>query len=355
MSNRDLVVIGGSAGAMQPLKEILRALPPDLPAAVAIVLHVPATSTGIFATVAGAATALPVSHAEDGDLVQPGHVYLAPPDRHLLLLDGRIRLGKGPRENLVRPAIDPLFRSVALSGGPRAIGVILSGKLNDGASGLAAIKACGGIALVQTPQDAEASDMPLAALEASPVDLSAPAAELASAIVRYASEAPGKARPPPPALRLEVEIAAGASVNPKEIAKYASPVGFTCPDCGGVLSEMDGERPIRFRCQVGHAYTGRAALQKQEGEVDEAMRVALRIIEERAELVDRMGRDARKAGRQGMAEMYDERAREYRRYAESLREAVLARMEMVDEGSETQAEEDMTATEVRGDSDPSGL
>lgn len=344
MANRDLVVIGGSAGSTTPLKEILRGLPADLPAAVAIVLHIPADSTGIFATVASAASALPVKHAEDGVEIQRGTIYLAPPDRHLLAIDGRLRLGTGPRENLVRPAIDPLFRSAALSYGPRTTGLILSGMLNDGASGLAAIKRCGGIALVQSPRDSIASDMPLAALEATPVDLSAGPQEIAAAIVRYAHEAPGPAKPAPSGLRLDVEIAAGGKISSEELAKIATPIAITCPDCGGVLSQLNGEHPLRFRCQVGHAFSGRALLGAQEGQVDEAMRVALRIIEERAELVGRMGHDAAQIGRKGMAELYERRAAEYRSYAESLREAVLMKMEM---GEQPEGGE-VLRTEVRG-------
>jgi two-component system chemotaxis response regulator CheB len=354
MANRDLVVIGGSAGATQPLKEILRALPADLPAAVVVVLHVPATSVGIFATVAAAASTLPVSHAEDGALLERGRVHLAPANRHLLVIDGRLKLGTGPRENLARPAIDPLFRSAALSAGARAIGVILSGKLNDGASGLAAIKERGGIALVQAPQEASERDMPLAALETTPVDLSAKASDIASAILGYTRGQPSAERPASRELRLEVEIAAGSRIGLTDLPDLAKPVAITCPDCGGVLSEIEAGHPLRFRCQVGHAYTGQALMRRQEGRVDEAMRVALRIIEERAELVSRMKDDATKAGRSGMALMYDERAREYREYAESLREAVLARLDIVN-GHPEDMEGSAPAAEVFGPSEDSGV
>jgi two-component system chemotaxis response regulator CheB len=170
---RDIVVVGGSAGSIAPLKTILAKLPTDFPAAIIVVIHVPAQSTGVFVTVAFAVTALPVRNASDGDKVMPGTIYLPPPDRHLLVINGTFRLGHGPRENLVRPAIDPLFRSAALEYDPRCVEVILSGMLNGGASGLATIKDAGGIALVQTPKDAEYADMPLAALETTPVDLSA--------------------------------------------------------------------------------------------------------------------------------------------------------------------------------------
>jgi two-component system chemotaxis response regulator CheB len=330
MPNRDLVVIGGSAGAIPPLTAILRALPAGLPAAVMAVIHAPAESKGMFRTIAAAASAMPVKEAEDGMIIERGTIYVARADRHLLVMGGQLHLGRGPRENLVRPAIDPLFRSAALAAGPRVIGVILSGMMNDGASGLAAIKACGGIALVQAPHHASASEMPLAALEASPVDLSAPAEELAPAIQRYVNEAPGPARVGPPGLKLDVDIAAGASTHSDDLQAIATAATLTCPECGGVLSEISDDRPLRFRCQVGHAFSAQALLRKQEGQVDEAMRVALRIIEERTTLVERMGRDALQAGRQRMAEMYDRRAAEYRGYAESLREAVLLRMEAAD-------------------------
>jgi two-component system chemotaxis response regulator CheB len=164
MGNRDIIVIGGSSGATAPLRTILGALPEDLPAAVFIVLHIPARSLGILATVASAAGRLPVHPATDGIPITPGNVYLGVPDHHLIVAGGHIRLGRGPRENMARPAIDPLFRSAAASYGSRVIGVVLSGFLNDGPSGLEAIKRCGGVAVVQDPADAIADEMPRSAL-----------------------------------------------------------------------------------------------------------------------------------------------------------------------------------------------
>src|SRR5437660_1385585 len=178
MSNRDIIVIGGSAGATAPLKTILTNLPPDLPAAVLVVLHIPARGIGILSSVASSATKLPVRQAEEGMRIESGHVYLAAPDRHLLVLDNHVMLGRGPRENMVRPAIDALFRSAALQFGPRVIGVVLSGLLSDGAAGLDAIKRCGGMALVQDPADAISAEMPQRALEATVADFCVPAARL---------------------------------------------------------------------------------------------------------------------------------------------------------------------------------
>ncbi|ACL58662.1 chemotaxis protein CheB [Methylobacterium nodulans] len=323
MSNRDIIVIGGSSGATAPLKMVLGALPENLPAAVFIVLHMPARSLGILATVVSAAGRLPVRPAADGMAIQPGTIYLGVPDHHLILTEGMIRLGRGPRENMVRPAIDPLFRSAAAAYGPRVIGLLLSGFLNDGTSGLEAIKRCGGLALVQDPLDAIADEMPRSALSAVSVDLTAPSARLGDVLSDLVREKAGPRLPVPPEIRLEVDIAAGERVDSEVLRRFADPVALTCPHCSGVLSQVRGAKPLRFRCQVGHAVTAEVAAKEQEAAIDEALRVALRIIEERAELVQRMAEDGRAAGRLAIAEMYEERAIEYRRYADTIRRAVL--------------------------------
>ncbi len=323
MSNRDIIVIGGSAGATGPLKEILGRLPVDIPAAIFIVLHIPSHGIGILSTVAAAAGKLPVREAESGMIIENGHVYLAAPDHHLLLAPNHIMLGRGPRENMVRPAIDPLFRSAALHYGPRVIGVVLSGLLSDGAAGLTAVKRCGGMALVQDPKDAIADEMPLRALESTTVDLCVPSARIGDVLSDLVREAPGASFPIPPEIRLEVEIAAGERIGSDNLVPVANPAALTCPSCGGVLSQLKAGPPLRFRCQVGHAYTADALAKEQEGRVDEALRVALRIIEERAELVQRMAEDGRQSGRRAVAEMYDSRAAEYREYADMIRRVVL--------------------------------
>lgn len=191
MANRDIIVIGGSSGATIPLKAILGTLPADLPAAVFVILHIPPRSTGILATVASAAGPLAVVQVEDEMPITPGKVYLAAPDHHMLLGHDVIRLGRGPRENMARPAIDPLFRSAALSYGARVIGVVLSGLLSDGAAGLNAIKRCGGVALVQDPADAIADEMPRRAAEATTVDLSVRGVLLGDVLADLSREEPG--------------------------------------------------------------------------------------------------------------------------------------------------------------------
>jgi two-component system chemotaxis response regulator CheB len=323
MSNRDIIVIGGSAGATPPLKQILGSLPRDLPAAIFIVLHIPAQGIGILSTVASAAGKLPVRQAENGMVIENGHVYLGAPDHHLLIFENHIMLGRGPRENMARPAIDPLFRSAALHYGPRVIGVVLSGLLSDGAAGLNAIKRCGGFTLVQDPKDAIADEMPLHALEATTVDFCVTGARIGDVLSDLAREMPGAALPIPPDIRLEVEIAAGERIGSDKLTSLADPAALTCPSCGGVLSEIRSSHPLRFRCQVGHAYTADALAKEQEGRVDEALRVALRIIEERAELVHRMAEDGRMSGRLALAQMYMTRAAEYRQYADMIRRVML--------------------------------
>jgi two-component system chemotaxis response regulator CheB len=321
--NRDILVIGGSAGATGPLKAILGSLPVDLPAAVFIVIHIPARSLGILATVTAAATLLPVHAAVDGMAIERGHVYLAVPDHHMILSHGQIRLGRGPRENMSRPAIDPLFRSAAVAYGPRVVGVLLSGLLNDGTAGLEAVQRCGGFTVVQDPDDAIADEMPRSAASAITVDLSVPSTRLGDVLWDVVNQPAGPGAPVPPELRIEIDIAAGERVDSGIMRKIATPVALTCPDCGGVMSMVDGSKPLRFRCQVGHAHTAEGLASLQEGAIDEALRVALRIVEERAELVQRMAKDSRKSGYAALAQMYEDRAIEYRTQSDTIRRAVL--------------------------------
>ena len=321
-ARKDIIVIGGSAGSSGVLKRLLADLPRELPASVFVSTHIPAHSPSLLAEILAGGAALPVAQAIDGQPIERGRVYVAAPDRHMLLIDSTVRLGAGPRENMVRPSIDPLFRSAALSYGSRTVGVVLSGMLNDGASGLNAIKSVGGTAVVQHPLDAEADQMPLAALEATDVDHVAPAADLGRLLSAIADSEAGPLRTAPEHLLLEVEIAAGARLGSDALRQIATPSALSCPDCHGVLSEVNGAKPLRYRCQIGHAHTAET-LAANIGEVDEAIRVAMRVMEERVTLAERMALDARQTGRHAVAELYDERAKEYRRYASTLREAAV--------------------------------
>lgn len=324
---RDIIAIGGSTGSAAVLKRIVGGLPADLPASVFVTTHMPSHGAGFLADVLGASGVLPVSEAIDGQPVERGRIYVAAPDRHLLLIGETIRLGPGPRENMARPAIDPLFRSAALSFGGRVVGVVLTGMLNDGASGLAAIKARGGTTVAQHPLDAEADQMPLAALEATEVDYVAAADDLAPTLLQIVGTPVGASLPATDTLRLEVEIAAGARLGSAHLRELGEPSALSCPECQGVLSEINGTRPLRYRCQIGHGFTAEF-LASRIDDVDEAIRVAMRIMEERVTLVERMARDARETGRRAVADLYDARADEYRRYAATLRDAAVSSMNM---------------------------
>ncbi|MBV9931796.1 MAG: chemotaxis protein CheB [Alphaproteobacteria bacterium] len=327
MAKKDIIVIGGSAGSSGVLRRLFTDLPADLPASLFVSTHMPAHSSGYLADALDRVAAFPVAEAVDGQPVERGRAYVAAPDRHLMVLNGVVRLADGPRENMARPAVDPLFRSAALTYGPRAVGVILSGMLNDGASGLAAIKACGGTAVVQHPLDAEADQMPTFAMEAVIPDHVAAADGLAPLLTEIAATDAGAGEPATDDLILEVEIAMGARLGAHRLASVSQPSALSCPDCHGVLSEMNEARPLRYRCQIGHAYTAEALASHTE-EIDAAVRIAMRMMEERVTLVTRMAEDARRSGRSAVAELYESRAEEYSRYAATLREAAVLSLRM---------------------------
>jgi two-component system, chemotaxis family, protein-glutamate methylesterase/glutaminase len=324
MSTRKMIAVGGSLGGIDAAKQLFAALPKDFPAAVFTTIHVGASGLNAIAEVLGSGSTIPVKTAVDGESVQVGQIYVAPADHHLLVLQNVVRLGRGPRENMARPAIDPMLRSVGISCGGSAIGVVLSGQLNDGAAGLADLKRCGGLAVVQNPSDAEAGDMPLAALNAVDVDYRAPAADLGALLMRLVEESAGPPIAPPAEIRLEVDIALGRPVGTEATATIATPVPLTCPQCSGVLSEIKRGPPLRFRCQVGHAFTAEALEAERESTIDEAIRVSLRIIEERAVLMEKMAQDARRSGRTGVVPDYERRGHEYRAHADTLRRALLS-------------------------------
>lgn len=333
---RDIVVIGGSLGSTTVLRQILHGIPPDLPAAILVATHIPSGSVGYLPDALKRGTALHVNQAIDGQPVEQGRVYVAPADRHLLLVNGAILLGTGPRENMARPAIDPLFRSAALAYGPRVIGLILTGLLNDGAAGLHAVKAAGGVAMVQHPLDAEADGMPRAALDAVEVDHVGRIAELPRLLAAAVGTEAGPAAPPSPELELEVTIAAGRRLGSDRLRRIGTPTALTCPHCQGVLSEVKGSGPLRYRCQIGDAFTAEAVMAARDTTIRDAVRIAMRLMEERTELVTRMAKDARDAGRMAVAELYEARAAEYAGYAETLRHAATLELRTA-RGSETEA------------------
>lgn len=304
-----MVVIGASAGGLEVLKRLLAELPRDLPASLFIVVHIGEIS--ILARVLSRASALPVTEARAGERPVHGRVYVAVPGKHLLLHEDHILLRRGPRENLARPAIDPLFRSAAATYGSRVIGLVLSGSLSDGTAGLRAIGRCGGLALVQDPRDALVSSMPESAIRHAEVDEVLPSSEIAgrlSVLVR---------QPAPPAPEVPLEVRLEAAIAAQELAdmkiddRLGSPSRFTCPECNGSLWEVADGPLLRYRCHVGHAYTDDTVLASQTEEIDRLLGTLLRSHQERAALAQRMSDNERLQGRQDLADRLSRRAVDY--------------------------------------------
>jgi two-component system chemotaxis response regulator CheB len=318
-----LFVVGASAGGVEALTRIVAGLPPEFPAAIAIVLHLPANGTSVLPAILNRAGHLPAVAAKDGEPIQRGHIYVAPPDHHLLVGLEELSLTHGPRENGHRPAIDPLFISAAHAYGPGVVGIILTGTLDDGAVGLAAIKAHEGVAVVQNPDDALYRGMPDAALERVAVDHVVDLADVAGTMVTLARDgrpaglamngAGPTAEPPRPG----DELAAGPQQHEGEAA------GISCPECGGALWEVGEGNTTRFRCRIGHAYSEDSLLAAHGNALETALWTALRALEERAALLRRLSRRSEAAGRARSALRFAEHAAELERRAETVRLEVL--------------------------------
>jgi len=282
MPHRDIIVVGASAGGVDVLRTIATALPADLGAAVLIVLHMAPSSPSVLPGLLQRGCPLPIAFATDGETIERGRVYIAPPDRHLVVEQDRLRVTRAPRENHSRPAIDPLFRSAALSLGPRVIGVILSGRLDDGTAGLWAVKDRGGLAVVQDPDDALHADMPRNALSYTTADHVVPADAIAPLLARLAAE-PVAATPDgsaPKELELEVRIAMEDRALQQGVMTLGPVSPYTCPECHGVLVRLDDGGIPRFRCHTGHAYSLDSLLASVTETVEATLWNALRAIEE---------------------------------------------------------------------------
>ena len=325
MPDHGIVVVGASAGGVEALADLATSLPDDLPAAVFVVLHLPATGTSALPEILRRHGPLPAAHVRDGEPIQSGRVYVAPPDHHVVLRTGHVHLSRGPRENGHRPAIDPLFRSAAREYGTRVIGVVLSGTLDDGTAGLLAIKSRGGVAVVQDPEDALYTGMPGNALEHVQVDHVASAASMGKLL---ASLIANLAEPPPaPALsdmQVEVEME-GFSLEAFEGTHPGRPSGFSCPDCNGVLWQIQDGGLERYRCRVGHAWSPESLLTQQSEALEAALWIALRTLEERAALARRLAEPARRRGYSITATRFEEQAAEAQQAARLLRDLLLHR------------------------------
>jgi two-component system, chemotaxis family, protein-glutamate methylesterase/glutaminase len=328
MATHDVVVVGASAGGVQPLQQLAADLDPNLPAAVFVVLHIAADKPSALADVLNRAGPLPAKFPEDGDAIEPGHISVAPPNRHLMLEPGRIRVVHGPRENRHRPSVDVLFRSAARAYGPRVVGVVLSGALDDGTAGLIAVKLRGGVAVVQDPAEAFCADMPRNAMRYLEVDHVVPAAAVGKLVSRLTKQTVDvDLAPPPPAEMIqETQIAKldREALDSDEKPGVQSVVA--CPDCRGVLWEIQEEDLLRFQCRTGHAYSPETLLAEETNEVETALWEALRAIEERAALRRRLVQQAKERRLDVLAGHFESRARETEGAVRSLRALLLGRV-----------------------------
>jgi two-component system, chemotaxis family, protein-glutamate methylesterase/glutaminase len=322
MHGRDVVVVGASAGGVEALVGLVEHLPSDLKACVLVVLHVASDRTSVLPRILTTAGPLPATHATHGERPEPGHIYVAPPGRHLLVHDGELRLSLGPKEGGHRPAVDALFRTAARARGRRVIGIVLSGALDDGTAGLVAIKQRGGIAVVQDPDEAIVGDMPRNALQNVPVDHVLPVAEIGALLRRLTREKLEAPDPPPKAL-LERESLIALDGGTADLEPPpGEPSQFSCPSCGGVLNEIHDGDLLRFRCQVGHAYGSEALRSEQQQEFEGALWAALRALEEQAALCRRLAVRARELTQGRSAERFDDRALAAEQQARLVREAL---------------------------------
>jgi len=331
LQGHDLIVIGGSAGAVDALTGLVSRLPEDLPAAVCVVVHQPAYVHSRLAEVLDRAGPLRAVAAQDGAPLVPGTIHVAVPDKHLLVVadgagGGRLRLTNGPRENRTRPSLDPLFRSAALAYGPRLIGVVLSGALDDGTAGLWAVRDRGGLAVVQNPATALVTSMPTNALNEVGADHVAPANEMGPLLARLA-RLPSTAEPPgaPEALEelnREVALTALDEETHAASARYGQPSRFSCPDCGGVLWDASAVQggPLRFRCDTGHAYSPGNLAEAQMESLEGALWASLRALENAVELARARADRARERGMDALAQRYTVEYETAQQHAGAVRE-----------------------------------
>lgn len=320
----ELVVVAASAGGLQPLRVLLGALPASLPAALLVVLHVPATGGHALPRILDRSGPLHAASAVDGEPIRRGRVYVAPPDRHLLVVGDTVRLSRGPRQNGVRPAADPLFRSAALYAGPRTTAVVLSGTLDDAALGSATVERRGGRVLVQDPAEADYDSMPRSAITATARAAVAPVAGLAKLIAEAVTTGSpdrgnGDEMPAGPDAELETELAGLLAGDPETDIRTRGYSGLTCPDCGGPLY-TGAERT--YDCLVGHRWSPQSLFEEHSASVERALWLAVRALDERGRLAGRLASEAGDRGHRITAGQFSTAAKEAQDAADAIREVV---------------------------------
>jgi two-component system chemotaxis response regulator CheB len=322
-----IVVLGASAGGVRALEDVVAGLPPDFPAALLVVLHVAPTKRSLLAAILSRAGPLPAYDAADGEPLAGGRIYVPRPDYHLMVADDRVRVVRGPKENHYRPSIDVLFRSAAYHYGSRAIGIVLSGMLSDGSSGLYALKRVGGIAIVQDPDEAVASAMPLSALRRVDIDYALPAREM-GALLTGLIAAPPPREPIDAAhyridLKVELDIAAADSAFERGIMEYGEPSVYTCPECHGVLFRIREGKLDRFRCHTGHGFSAQALADDLATRSEAVLWQAVKTLQESEALLNESAARLVDAGDAETAAILTAQVREIEQRINALREVAL--------------------------------
>ncbi|AWN24653.1 chemotaxis protein CheB [Deinococcus irradiatisoli] len=318
-------MVGGSAGALEPLRELVAHLPADFPAALLVVIHCPPDLPSYLPQILQSAGSLPVSAVQQPAALESGHIYVAPPNRHLLVGRDEVRPSRGPRENRSRPSVDVLFRSAAYTHRASVIGVLLSGMLGDGTSGLWTIKRLGGQAIVQHPEEALYPSMPLSALQEVAVDTILPVRDIAGDLLtrlgapNFGQGAAEMDEHEWRRLQLEVSIADEGNAFAGGILTGGDPSPFTCPECHGTMVKIQEGRTLRFRCHTGHAYSAPALLGELHRAAEANLWTTVRGMEEQVMLLDHLAKHAAEAGQLHTAELYRSEAAAVRRRIEPLR------------------------------------
>jgi two-component system chemotaxis response regulator CheB len=321
---KDIVVIGASVGGIEALRALVAGLPPDLPASIFVVLHTSPQAPGMLAEILDYAGGLSARSPKDRERIHRGTIYVAPPDRHLVIEPNLVRVTRGPKENRFRPAIDPLFRSAAQTYGPRVIGVILTGYLDDGTAGLWTVKQLGGTTIVQDPSDALIPFMPQNALAHVKVDYCLPLAEIAPLLVRLTSETEEEGvYSVPKEVEIEVNIAKEQKALEAGVLQLGEPSNYACPECHGVLLQLKEGSLWRFRCHTGHAYSIKSLLADITEKMDDALWNSIRAFEEGELFMRHLAKHLGQGENSQSAEAFVKRADDTKRRANLMRQAAV--------------------------------
>ncbi|QKZ11794.1 chemotaxis protein CheB [Spirosoma sp. KUDC1026] len=337
MAKRDIIVVGASAGGVYALKELVASLPADCAASIFVVLHVSPHAPSYLPDILTHTGPLVATHPRDGEPIQPGRIYVAPPDHHMLIEYDQVIVKRGPKENRFRPSVDALFRSAAYTYGPRVIGVVLTGMLNDGTSGMWSIKRLGGTSIVQEPENAMYPSMPASVLEYVDVDYVLPISGMGSLLTELITEEilgkPFLSPEEEERMSAEINIAAEDSAFEQGILNLGELTPLTCPECNGALISIKEGKLIRYRCHTGHAFTASSLLAETTKSIEESFWKAAKSLEETVILLEQSGKQFAEGGNSEAAEQFFDKARQARERAKSAHELAYRQEKLSEDGT----------------------